>query len=99
MPATIPVKTTFKNKMRWIAVLPAAFLAVVIVMFPVHWAVMLVHFFGISGSSGITTEDGKDLLATIPVETLELFLNAFFVPFAFFLPATYLAVSHKFVTA
>ena len=87
--------TTFKKTLRWIAVLPAAFLAVVVVMFPVHWAVMLIHFFG---NSGITTEDGKDVVATIPIESLERFGDAFFVPFAFVFAGAYVAPSYKFAT-
>jgi hypothetical protein len=51
-------------------------------MFPVHWVVMLIHFFGDSGESFITV-DGKNLLAAVPFETLEGFGDAFFVPFAF----------------
>jgi hypothetical protein len=84
-----------KKTMRWIAVLPAAFLAVVVVWFPVHWAVMFLHYFG---STGITKEDGTDLLAAIPPDTLERFGDAFFSPFAFVFVGARIAPSSKFAT-
>jgi hypothetical protein len=85
--------------MRWIAVLPAAFLSVVVVWFPVHWAVMLIHDFGnYFEFTGITTENGKDLLAAISADTLEHFGDAFFSPFTFVFVGAYVAPSRKFAT-
>jgi hypothetical protein len=94
--APIPSRdaTTLKKTMRWVGVLPAAILSVVVVWFAVHWAVMLIHHFG---NTGITSEEtGKDLLATIPVETLERFGDVFFSPFAFIFVGARVAPSHKF---
>jgi tetratricopeptide (TPR) repeat protein len=97
IPSRLPVKTTFKNTMRWIAVLPAAILFVPLVWFPVHWAVMLIHFLGnYFGLTGISTEEGKDILAAISVDTLERFGDAFFSPFTFVFVGAYVAPSHKF---
>ena len=92
--------TTFKKTMRWIAILPAAFLAVPLVWFPVHWAVMLIHFFGnYFDITGITSEEtGKDVLAAISVDTLERFGDAFFSPFTFVFVGAYVAPSHKFAS-
>jgi hypothetical protein len=99
IPSRLPVKATFKNTMRWIAVLPAAILSVPLVWFPVHWAVMLIHFFGnYFELTGISTEEGKDILAAISVDTLERFGDAFFFPFTFVFVGAYVAPSHKFAS-
>jgi hypothetical protein len=71
--------TTFKKTMSWIGVLPAAFLAVVAVWFPVHWVVMLTHHYNNPDLWGITVND-KSLLALISADTLERFGDAFLVP-------------------
>ena len=94
---TFPARVTkFKKTIRWIAVLPAAILSVPLVWFPVHWAVMLIHFFGnYFELTGISTEEGKDILAAISVDTLERFGDAFFSPFTFVFVGAYVAPSHK----
>jgi hypothetical protein len=55
------VKSTMKQILRWLAVLPGALLAGVIVTFPVHWAALYIHDFG-AGEPIITNEEGKGLL-------------------------------------
>ena len=55
-------------------------LAGIIVLIPVHWAAMFIHYFGDSGSAIITTDDGKSLLSAMPLESLERFLDALLVP-------------------
>jgi hypothetical protein len=91
--------TTLKRTMRWVGVLPAAILSVVVVWFAVHWAVMLIHLLGnYFDITGISTEDGKDLLAAISVDTLERFGDVFFSPFAFVFVGARVAPSHKFAT-
>jgi hypothetical protein len=83
MSSTIPVQvTTFKKTMRWIAVLPAVFLAVVVVWFPVDWAVMLFQHYNNPDLWGFTVND-KSPFALISADTLERFGDAFFSPFAF----------------
>jgi hypothetical protein len=71
--------TTTKQILRWLAVLPGAILAGVVVLFPVHWAVMFIHHFG-DGSESVITVDGKGLLQFMPLESLERFGDALFVP-------------------
>ena len=73
-------ETPTRQILRWLAVLPGAMLAGIIVLFPVHWVAMLIHYFGGSGDSFITTDDGKGLLQAIPLESLERFMDALFVP-------------------
>ncbi len=90
--------TTFKKTIRWIAVLPAAFLAVVAVWFPVHWVVMLIHHYNNADLWGITVND-KSPLALISADTLERFGDAFFSPFAFVFVGARVAPSYKFATA
>jgi hypothetical protein len=72
--------TPTKQVLRWVAVLPGAVLGGFIVLFPVHWAAMLIHYFGPFGDPIITTEEGKGLLQAMPLESLERFGDALFVP-------------------
>jgi hypothetical protein len=83
--------------LRWLCVLPGAFVAAVLAMFPIHWVVMLIHYFGGSGDSFITI-DGKNLFASIPPETIEHFGYALFVPFTLIVAGARLAPRFKFVT-
>jgi hypothetical protein len=70
---------TTKQVLRWLAVLPGALLGGVAVMFPVHWIAMYIHHFG-TGESLIETDDGRGLLQSLPLESLERFGYALFVP-------------------
>jgi hypothetical protein len=99
MSSTIPAQrmTTFKKTMRWIAVLPAAFLAVVVVWFPVHWAVMFFQHYNNPDYWPFTVDD-KSPLALISADTLERFGDAFFPPFAFVFVGAHVAPLHKFMT-
>jgi hypothetical protein len=73
------LSTTTKQILRWLAVLPGAILASVVVLFPIHWAAMFIHHFG-DGSESVITVDGKGLLQSMPLESLERFGDALFVP-------------------
>jgi len=77
--------------LRWLAVLPAALMAIVLVSFPVHIAVLLIN----SGN----TEDSNNLLTAIPPETLERFGQAFFAPVAMVFAAAKTAPSHRLYVA
>ena len=90
---------TSKQVLRWLAVLPGAMLAGIIVLFPVHWAAMFIHYFGGSGDSFITTEDGKGLLQAMPLESLERFMDALFVPGAVIAAGARIAPRFHFATA
>jgi hypothetical protein len=72
--------TSIKQILRWLAVLPGAILAGVLVMFPVHWAAMFIHYFGGFSEPFITNEKGEGLLQSMPLELLERFGDALFVP-------------------
>jgi len=69
------IKRTFFFWLRWLAVLPAGILSVILVSFPVHWAVLI--FTGLAGN------DESFGLWDLPPETLERLGQAFFAPFAF----------------
>src|SRR5258708_5961339 len=70
--------TTLKQILRWIAVVPGALLGAIIVMFPVHWVAMYLHHFG-TPDPMITDEQGRGLLQSMPLESLERFGDALFV--------------------
>ncbi len=74
-------------------------LAGIIVLFPVHWAAMFIHYFGGSADSFITTEDGKGLLQAMPLESLERFMDALFVPGAVIAAGARIAPRFHFATA
>jgi hypothetical protein len=77
-----------KAALRWIAVLPAALLAAIIVMFPVHW-----------GVQGLRYYEGEDnSFMGIPLDTLERFADVFFVPYAFLFVGSYVAPRFKLIT-
>jgi hypothetical protein len=83
--ATIPARGTFK-KIRWIAVLPAAFVAANLVVL----ADTLV-FFLIYNNTG-------DWLSLKANKHLRMMANAFLIPFAFVYVGAYVAPSRKFAT-
>jgi hypothetical protein len=72
--------TMLKQFLRWLAVLPGAILAALIVMFPIHWAALYIHYFGPFSEPLIADEEGKGLFQFMPFESLERFGNALFVP-------------------
>ncbi|MBK8114664.1 MAG: hypothetical protein IPK44_09090 [Candidatus Accumulibacter sp.] len=86
--------------LRWIAVLPGALAAVVIVLFPIHWTVMLIEHLGTSTDD---SGSGSPLslwyyLAKIDPEVLELFGNAFFAPIVLISVGARIAPKFKFFT-
>ena len=85
---------------RWIVVLPGALLAVLIAMFPIHWAVMLIQHLGTStddSGSGSPLSTYYYLAALTP-EVLEYFGNAFFTPIVFIAAGANIAPKFKFAT-
>src|SRR5712675_1316501 len=72
------MNTTLKPILRWLAVVPGALLGAIIVMFPVHWVAMYLHHFG-APDPMITDEQGRGLLQSMPLESLERFGDALFV--------------------
>jgi hypothetical protein len=88
-----------KHILRWLAVLPGAILAAIIVMFPVHWAAILIHHFGGFSDPIITNEEGKGLLQSMPLESLERFGDALFVPGTSIGIGALTAPRFRFVTA
>jgi hypothetical protein len=86
--------------LRWIAVLPGALLAVVVVLFPIHWTVMLVQHLGTSSDD---SGSGSPLslwyyLAKIEPEALELFGNALVAPFVLISVGARIAPKFRFFT-
>ncbi|MDD5138841.1 MAG: hypothetical protein PHY43_01110 [Verrucomicrobiales bacterium] len=92
---------TMKQILRWLAVLPGAILAGFIILFPVHWVAMFIHYFGNSGDGFITTNDGRSLLSlsAMPLESLERFMDALFVPGTIVAAGSRIAPRFHFVTA
>lgn len=83
--------------MRWVAVLPGAFLSAFLVQFPIHWFVMLLQYFGTEHDNSSTTYTNP--LAAIPPEVLEYFGYAFFVPFVVTWVGARIAPKFKFQTS
>lgn len=74
---------------RWVAVLPAAVLGLVLVSFPVHW-VLLASF---------TRDDAFLQLSSEGLATVERLAIAFFAPFAFIAVGSWTAPRHNFQAA
>lgn len=62
---------------RWLAILPAAILATVVVALPIHLVVITTFTSGCGGEPIVEVKDASTLRA------IELFLRAIFGPFAF----------------
>jgi hypothetical protein len=90
--------TKLKQILRWLAVLPGALLGAVIVMFPVHWVAMYIHHFG-TPDQMITDEQGRGLLQSMPLESLERFGDALFVAGTFIGVGAFIAPRFHFATA
>ena len=84
--------------LRWILVLPGAFLCAFLASFPTHWFVMLVQALGNFGEDDIITIDGKSLISAIPPETLEILLYAGITPFTMIYFGSRIAPNRKFQT-
>ena len=87
-----------KQILRWLAVVPGALLGAVIVMFPVHWVAMYIHHFG-TPDPMITDEQGRSLLQSIPLESLERFGDALFVAGTLIGVGAFIAPRSHFATA
>jgi hypothetical protein len=76
---------------RWLAVLPAALLSMVIVSFPVHWVVL-----GVTNSA----KNGESVgIGNLPPETLERLGIAFFAPLAYVVAGAKVAPTYKLQAA
>ena len=84
-----PRKVTFW--LRWLAALPVGLLAVVVVAFPIHWAVLIIT----------STRSGDDSIGLwdLPPETLERLGQAFFAPLALVYIGARVAPAFKLHTA
>ena len=70
--------------LRWIAVIPAGLIAAVLVMFPIHWLIMIIAKFG------------DNLFFTLlSSETLERLVIAFTTPFFVIYVGTWTAPTHR----
>ena len=70
--------------MRWIAVFPAGLAAAVLVMFPIHWAIVMASF-----------GETPFFLNLLSAETLERLVIAFTTPFLIIYVGTLTAPTHK----
>jgi hypothetical protein len=92
------MNTTLKQILRWLAVVPGALLGAIIVMFPVHWVAMYLHHFG-TPDPMITDEQGRGLLQSMPLESLERFGDALFIAGTFIAVGAFIAPRFHFATA
>ncbi|HWO93241.1 MAG TPA: hypothetical protein VNL92_00585, partial [Dehalococcoidia bacterium] len=76
---------------RWVAVLPAAVLSVLLVSFPIHWAVLAIT----TGAN----DDGVLGITDLQPETLERLVIAFFGPMAYVVVGAKVAPKHRLRTA
>jgi len=90
-------KAVMLDWIRWILVLPVSLVSSILIMFPIHWAVMLIRF---THKRGDTFEvDGLiDFMACISPEMLERFGYALFVPMVLIITGAEIAPKFKFQT-
>lgn len=77
--------------------LPGSIVCAILVMFPIHWAVMLIQFVCKKGDT-IYVEGPMGLLAAIPPKMLEYFGYALFVPMVMIITGAEIAPKYKFQT-
>ena len=83
-----------KDTCRWLAVLPGSFICVVLVMFPIHWVVMLIQF--AFNNEIVNVEDPISLLARIPPEIIERLGYVFFTPLVLIVIGSKISPKYKF---
>lgn len=81
---------------RWVAILPVASLVAFVAQFPIHWMLLLIK-------SGVERDsDGQPVLdfslAALPLDVLEYFANAFFIPFLIIAVGARIAPRYKLQT-
>lgn len=86
-------RNSAKYWLRWIVALPAAVLAVIVVAFLIHWAVLILSSMSSSKDNGIPG------LWDLPPRTLERMGDAFFSPMTFIYVAARVAPAFKLHTA
>ncbi len=84
--------TLLKKILRWVAVLPAALLAFIAVMFLIHGMALLAHWLAL-WALGNTAVNFLELSA----EAIERFGDAFFAPFTLMYVGTHVAPRFKFI--
>jgi ABC-type maltose transport system permease subunit len=83
-----------KNILRWIAVIPTALIASILIIFPIRW---FVFFSGISETW--VADVLKHIGLTITIDNIERLLNALFVGGTFVYAGAKMAPNHQFKTA
>jgi hypothetical protein len=86
----ISESSIFIQILRWIAVIPGALLAHLILMFPIHWLVIWLHMKDSEGNNGF--------FALIPEDIMEYGILAFTAPFALIFVGSYIAPKYKLHT-
>jgi hypothetical protein len=89
----------FVSILRWLLILPGAFLAGFIVTFPVHWIVQIYKFLPDSGDSAITNEYGESILHALQLQDLERIGYALVVPATGIYVASLIAPRARFIVA
>ena len=74
--------------LRWIAVLPGAIIFCILVTFPIHWVILLKHYFW---------EDS--FISGIDPAVIERTITPFFMALLFVWISSFIAPSNKFITA
>ena len=90
-PAPTPTRgsqTNAKKVGRWVAVLPGAVLAALIVMFPIHWVILLTYGIG-----------GNIIVGFLGVDTAERLVVAFVTPFVIVRVGARISPSRRMETA
>jgi len=87
-------KSPLSHICRWLAVIPGSVVCVILVMFPIHWAVMLIQF--AFKNEIVNVEDPISLLARIPPEFLERSVCVLFTPMVLIVTGSKIAPKCKF---
>lgn len=97
------MKVLFVIVARWIVALPAGLVSALLVMFPVHWAIMIIYAGGGNPDSMISVVDadgverGCNLLTcAVSAESLERMAQAFVTPFVTLTVVARIVPSHRF---
>lgn len=90
---------TWKTALRWLAVVPAALIAGILILFPLHWIAQIYQLLPGYGDPMLTDGSGQSIFKTMRLEDLERMGQALLVPATIILVASRVAPKAHFTVA
>ena len=88
----------WRKILRWALVLPGAGICAILALFPIHWVVLAIQYFGTESDPVTSFVNYSNPFAALPPQVLEYFANAFLMPFIVIGVGARIAPRFKFQT-